>query len=154
MSSPKIFDLMKKNILKACLTNDNTMLTSEENYSVKEIPLSEVLKIGKKLSFSNNGIVIGEGVHHVKISAKVIATNPTINSLCGIRITKNSQELTSYFQSTVANWTFNTFMCTKETFEVQEGDVIKLAYYFNAVGQKITLRKYVESTFLEVEVVD
>lgn len=161
MSRPKIFDLIKRiknleeaNILKACLTSDNTTLTSEGNYSRKEIPLSQTLKIGTKLSFSNNGIVIGEDVNHIKISTKVIATSPTKSTLCGLNIMKNGQDISCCYDNTGATWSFNTFSNTKETFEVQPGDVIKLCYYFNSVGDEVTLRQYGESTFLEVEVVD
>lgn len=142
------------NILKACLTTDNTMLTSTGNYSTKEFPMSETVKIGTKLSFSNNAIVIGQGVNHIKISAKVVAVNPNRTTLCGIRITKNSEELSSCFENNATNWSYKTFECTKETVKVSAGDKIRLGYYFNGIDDTVTIKQYGQSTFLEVEVVD
>ena len=74
------------NILVANLTTNNITLSEGSGYSLVTIPLNnQNLKIGNKLTFdsTNNCIIIGAGVNHVKISGQ--AYTGTFSVTSGIR---------------------------------------------------------------------
>ncbi len=143
----------QKHILKAILTTDNTVLTSSEAWASILIPMSQNIKLGSLLSFSNGQIVVGSGVHHVKISSKCIISSTSQATLLGLRTFINSSEVSSnYINSTVGEW--DTLSISESVFNAQEGDTISAKVYVDKSGTKVQLRKYSGSTFLQVEVVD
>ena len=87
-----ITNLQEKNILKAVLITDNTQLTSTTNYQTLEIPISQDLKIGNRLSCSNNKVIIGTNVNHIKISGACIIQNSSQANLHGFVVRRNNTE--------------------------------------------------------------
>lgn len=143
----------QKHILKAILTSDNTILTASQNYDAILIPLSQTIKIGDLLTFSDGKIVVGSGVNHIKISSKCIVSSSSKEMLIGLRIYINSIEVSSnYISSSLNKW--DTLSVNESVFNAKEGDTISANIYIDSSGQNVKLRKYSSSTFLQVEVVD
>ena len=143
----------QKHILKAILTSDNTTLTAPQNYDSILIPLSQTIKIGDLLTFSDGKIVVGSGVNHIKISSKCIVSSSSKEMLIGLRIFINSTEVSSnYISSSLNKW--DTLSVNESIFNAKEGDTISAQIYIDSSGQNVKLRKYSQSTFLQVEVVD
>lgn len=76
MSAPAIFDLIKKVKKLEDKTNMITLVL-QDTYTIvntntyEEIPLQELNKIGDKLTYSENGVLIGKGVSKVEVSYTV-----------------------------------------------------------------------------------
>lgn len=83
-------------------------------------------QIGNKLTFSNNKVVIGEGVSHIRISAKSSFKN-TVSGDCSINVKKNGEsiEILGTYESIPANNWYNTAIATS-IIEVSQGDEISL----------------------------
>ena len=148
-----ITNLQEKNILKAVLITDNTQLTSTTNYQTLEIPISQDLKIGNRLSCSNNKVIIGTNVNHIKISGACIIQNSSQANLHGFVVRRNNTELVSDYK-TLTTTSYNDFQIPIALYEVEAGDEISIGIYLNMQGNSTTIKKYARSTFLEVEVVD
>lgn len=143
----------QKHILKAILTSDNTTLTASQNYDSVLIPLSQTIKIGDLLTFSDGKIVVGSGVNHIKISSKCIVSSSSKEMIMGLRIFINSTEVSSnYISSSPNKW--DTLSVNESIFNAKKGDTISAKIYIDTSGQNVKLRKYSQSTFLQVEVVD
>lgn len=143
----------QKHILKAILTSDNTILTASQNYDSILIPLSQTIKIGDLLTFSDGKIVVGSGVNHIKISSKCIVSSSSKEMLIALRIFINSTEVSSnYISSSLNKW--DTLSVNESIFNAKEGDTISAKMYIDSSGQNVKLRKYSASTFLQVEVIE
>lgn len=143
----------QKHILKAILTSDNITLTASQNYDSILIPLSQTIKIGDLLTFSDGKIVVGSGVNHIKISSKCIVSSSSKEMIIALRIFINSTEVSSnYISSSPNKW--DTLSVNESIFNAKEGDTISATIYIDSSGQNVKLRKYSQSTFLQVEVVD
>ncbi len=143
----------QKHILKAILTNDQTILTSSKAYDSVLIPMSQSIKLGNLLTFSNGQIVVGSGVHDVKISSKCIVSSTSKEMLIALRVFINSSEVSSsYMHSISGKWA--TLSVSESIVNAKEGDKISAKMYIDTSGQSVGLRKYGSSTFLQAEVVD
>ena len=143
----------QKHILKAILTSDNTILTASQNYASILIPLSQTIKIGDLLTFSDGKIVVGSGVNHIKISSKCVVSSSSKEMIIALRIFINSTEVSSnYISSSLNKW--DTLSVNESIFNAKEGDTISATIYIDSSGQNVKLKKYSQSTFLQVEVVD
>lgn len=123
----------------------------ESGGTYKNVPMILYNKVGNKLSLSNNGVLIGEGVSKVLVSSNLkVICNTTGNKHS--RILKNG---------TTMCWTNST--STKEGHEitinntpilinVEESDLITLSYYALATD-RISGGQYTP-TYLTVEVVE
>lgn len=144
--------LKSVNILKAIIPEDLD-LTAIEDYQYIPINLQEDTKIGTKLRFSNNKIVIGTGVKYVKLTANCIIRNSTDTDLFGLIIRKNDTNyVMSYSQinsDEYGNLSIPSVVCN-----VEEGDELSLAVYLNHTNNKCVMRQYTRSTFLEVDVIN
>jgi hypothetical protein len=108
--------------------------------------MTQALKIGDKLNFTNNEIVIGSGVSYVKASAKALY-NVASGGLSYVYITKNGNNVTLGQASTNGI----TEIVTPSVFiPVVEGDKIGIPFYSNKTG---TLMGSAYRTYLTVEVV-
>lgn len=139
----------EKNILTANLTDDYTINTAN---TLLELPINKLyVKVGTKLSLSNNGIKIGTGVNHIKISGQVYWRNADGQS-GSINILKNN--ISSRFVD--SNAVFTRTKLHQNIFsgivEVETNDIIKLGVNISATG--VTVLKDATGTFLTVEVVD
>lgn len=145
----------QKHILKAILATDNTTITSAQDYDAVLVPLGEqYLKFGDKLSLSNGKIVIGSGVSYIRISAQVMMSYiPSSLRIMGLAIyITNSQVYTNYGIRTSSD--FLTYNAPGMIFPVKAGDTVSVHVYIEPSGTSVKLRKYSQSTFLQVEVIE
>lgn len=145
----------QKHILKAILATDNTTITSAQDYDSVLVPLGEqYLKFGNKLSLSNGKIVIGSGVNYIRISAQVMMSYiPSSLRLMGLAVyITNSQVYTNYGIRTSSD--FLTYNAPGMIFPAKAGDTVSIHVYIEPSGTSVKLRKYSQSTFLQVEVIE
>lgn len=145
----------QKHILKAILATDNTTITSAQDYDAVLVPLGEqYLKFGNKLSLSNGKIVIGSGVSYIRISAQVMMSYiPSSLRIMGLAIyITNSQVYTNYGFRTSSD--FLTYNAPGMIFPAKAGDTVSAHIYIEPSGTSVKLRKYSQSTFLQVEVIE
>lgn len=151
----EIEEKTEKNIITAYL-DDAITNPVVENYI--KIPLTLKESIGNKLSFTNNEISIGTGVHHIKVSAKMEIDTGSSTYSRYIRIIKG--EVSHIDVGTLA-WCVEesranvaSFLVIPEVLcSVEEGDVINLFYYVRN-GDAISGNPSILRTYLTVEVVD
>lgn len=91
-------------------------------------------QIGNKLTFSNNKVVIGEGVSHIRISAKS-SFKKTVSGDCSINVKKNGEsiEILDTYESIPANNWYNTAIAPS-IIEVSQGDEISLHITLGSSG--------------------
>lgn len=145
----------QKHILKAILATDNTTITSSKDYDAVLVPLGEqYLKFGDKLSLSNGKIVIGSGVKYIRISAQVMMSYiPSSLRVMGLAVyITNSQVYTNYGIRTSSD--FLTYNAPGMIFPAKAGDTVSIHVYIEPSGTSVKLRKYSQSTFLQVEVIE
>lgn len=144
----------QKHILKAILDTDNTTITSSKDYDSVLVPLKQYIKMGNKLSFSNGKIVIGSGVNYIRISAQVMMSYiPSSLRIMGLAVyITNSQVYTNYGIRTSSD--FLTYNAPGMIFPVKAGDTVSVHVYIEPSGTSVKLRKYSQSTFLQVEVIE
>lgn len=145
----------QKHILKAILATDNTTITSSKDYDAVLVPLGEqYLKFGDKLSLSNGKIVIGSGVNYIRISAQVMMSYiPSSLRVMGLAVyITNSQVYTNYGFRTSSD--FLTYNAPGMIFPAKAGDTVSIHVYIEPSGTTVKLRKYSQSTFLQVEVIE
>ena len=144
----------QKHILKAILATDNTTITSFQDYDAVLVPLIQYIKMGNKLSFSNGKIVIGSGVNYIRISAQVVMSYiPSSLGIMGLAVyITNSQVYTNYGIRTSSD--FLTYNAPGMIFPVKAGDTVSVHVYIEPSGTSVKLRKYSQSTFLQVEVIE
>lgn len=143
--------LQEINILKAALFSDID-LTATADYQYIQINLQEDIKLGTKLNFSNNKIVIGAGVRHIKVTANCIIRS-TVEDLFGLVIQKNNSNVVRTYSHVYEN-DYGDFQIPSTILEVSQNDNISIAAYINHKNEEITVRSYEKSTFLQVEVID
>ena len=143
-----------KHILKAILDTDNTTITSSKNYDSVLVPLKQYIKMGNKLSFSNEKIVIGSGVNYIRISAQVIMSYiPSSLGIMGLAVyITNSQVYSNYGIRTSSD--FLTYNAPGMIFPAKAGDTVSVHIYIEPSETTVKLRKYSQSTFLQVEVIE
>lgn len=144
----------QKHILKAILADDNTIITSSKDYDSVLVPLKQYIKMGNKLSFSNGKIVIGSGVNYIRISAQVMMSYiPSSLRIMGLAVyITNSQVYTNYGIRTSSD--FLTYNAPGMIFPAKAGDTVSVFIYIEPSGTTVKLRKYSQSTFLQVEVIE
>lgn len=144
----------QKHILKAILDTDNTTITSSKDYDSVLVSLKQYIKMGNKLSFSNGKIVIGSGVNYIRISAQVMMSYiPSSLRIMGLAVyITNSQVYTNYGIRTSSD--FLTYNAPGMIFPAKAGDTVSVHVYIEPSGTSVKLRKYSQSTFLQVEVIE
>lgn len=136
---------------------DNT-ITNPIVETYTKIPLTLKTSVGNKLTVSNNGILIGSGVNHVKVSGKVELDVGNITMSRFIRIAKGNNIVDD---NNSISWCANDCRANTSTFltlpeviaPVNSGDIINLFYYVKS-GDKIAGHSTMLRTYLTVEVVD
>lgn len=144
-----------RELCKITLQTDNTTLTASSNYDGVKVPLTTYYNTSSRLSVTNNQIVIGAGVHHIKVSANMIQDKNSDLGLRGIQVKKNgnTEMISNYSVAYVTN-EFHTYTIPESYFHTQEGDTIGLYHYINNNGATSRIRMYGQSTFLQVEIID
>lgn len=128
-------------------------LSSSEDCSVLEsytkiTGFEEVFKIGNKLSFSNNEIVIGKGVSKILINAKFTWYAET-EGVKYIKILKNNSQVI-WSTIDVQRHCFTSDVVSNFPIEVAEGDKISVVYYTNTSGDEL---EHQGRTYLSVEAI-
>jgi hypothetical protein len=148
----------QKHILKAILSTDNTVITSTANWQSIEVPLNQYIKIGDKLRFENNRIYIATDVKYIKFSAKVLLWELSSSAkMIGLIIQGNKNyAMSNCYKSLYGNCDVltipETIIKVNQDNSTTEETIMALVYFDNPSSGK--LRKYGQSTFLQVEVVD
>lgn len=148
----------QKHILKAILSTDNTVITSTANWQSIEVPLNQYIKIGDKLRFENNRIYIATDVKYIKFSAKVLLWELSSSAkMIGLIIQGNKNyTMSNCYKSLYGNCDVltipETIIKVNQDNSTTEETIMALVYFDNPSSGK--LRKYGQSTFLQVEVVD
>lgn len=149
-----INEVKNKHIITARLIANYT-LTASSIYET--LPLQEWTKVGDKLSVNSNGeVVIGAGVHHIKITGNARNTTGTVAGKYVTIQNSNSQQLVqSIVYKPVANQTIMVPLAPA-TFEVSEGERLSLRVYGAKgdvwVGNSQTYGML--ATYMTIEVVD
>lgn len=125
------------NIITAELKEDMLVNVSTEKSHV--LALEQATKIGDKLSITDGGIKIGQGVNHILVSANARLSSNTANKRASIQPSRNLENVSSRFKHISANG----FVCaaanknygnsiSSTLIDVQENDVIYLQIYTEA----------------------
>lgn len=153
--------ITKSKILESL--NDSITIGLSANFSYTsstrgKIPFDmEIAKAGTKLTFSDNGIVIGAGVNFIEISATSLQS-ASYADLCGVLITKNGTTLNNavavgFSYITTPNQ-MNCISISPVIVPVSKGDVLYLAGYVNTPSTTVQLQAYNgRSNYLTVRVV-
>ena len=140
--------LIDTNIITAKLSNDLSVTATSGL-----IPLNDVIKIGNKLTLSNNKIIIGSGVSKVKISGNMrMSTSSTSVLGVNLNIFRNG---TDYVASNRTSLNlYDGISTATRLIEVQEGDEITLNYWKSNSTTAMTIMSGYGSTYLTVVVVE
>lgn len=120
----KIQALKSKNIIVVGYSRHTQSLTSWTNTLITDASVKT--QIGNKLTFSNNKVIIGEGVSHIRISAKS-SFKKTVTGDCSINVKKNDESITilDTYENVPSNSWHNTAI-SPSIIEVSQGDEISL----------------------------
>ena len=120
----KIQALKSKNIIVVGYSRHTQSLTSWTNTLITDASVKP--QIGNKLTFSNNKVIIGEGVTHIRISAKS-SFKKTVTGDCSINVKKNDESITilDTYENVPSNSWHNTAI-SPSIIEVSQGDEISL----------------------------
>ena len=132
--------------------SSNTEYTSSERYSQAILPLELNTSIGNKFEYEDNGVKIGPGVSKVLISGQLSTNKQTTGALYGIVIVpyRNGGYVGQYRSLwTAEHDKYGTRMISPRLIDVQEGDIIKLEVYIDAIGPTITIRD--DATYITVQ---
>lgn len=120
----KIQALKSKNIIVVGYSRHTQSLTSWTNTLITDASVKT--QIGNKLTFSNNKVIIGQGVSHIRISAKS-SFKKTVTGDCSINVKKNDESITilDTYENVPSNSWHNTAI-SPSIIEVSQGDEISL----------------------------
>lgn len=106
-----------KNIITAELENNFTKTTTD--YEI--LPFTTEIKVGTKLTLSNNAVIIGSGVSKIKVSAKASFNNLATSGLKWLTIFKNSDAVSPNPRNLSAR---DMIYATDVLVSVNENDII------------------------------
>ena len=136
------------NIMTASLTSGQTV--SETSGTVL---LDSSTKVGDKLTFSNNKIVIGTGVTKVKVSANMRISTSVANAIgVNLNVCKNGEVIASN-RTSLGSKSYDGLTTAPRLIEVSVGDTICMQWWFST-SQSVTISGTTGSTYLTVEVVE
>ena len=133
------------------LTEEYT-ITSEARYTQVVLPMQLTTSNGHKFTYENNGVRIGAGVSKVIISAQLGTRTQVKDALYGVMIAiyRDETYLTSYRSLWIGtNTQYTTEQVSPNLIDVQEGDLITVAVYIDAVGPSIKIQT--KPTYLTVQ---
>lgn len=133
-------------------TSTQTLPTTWDNPLT--ISLSEPSVYTGNLTLSNNRIVIGSGINHVRVSANASFTEPTTNGYVILRVVKNTDNVVcDSVMSALNSSSFYFFHCgiPATIIEVDQNDVLRLEVLSTCGG---TTRADSTEIYLCVEKVD
>lgn len=144
-----INEAVEKNVITAML-NQSSSIQVATTWGINKITLEdEYTNIGEKLTLSQGSIKIGNGVHHVKVSANVFIQGISGDLIGGIM--KNSDRVSIGYSRTNSTGQFITITFAPIVLEVLEDDEITLNVGASTTG---TLTVSAGGTYLTVEVID
>ncbi len=144
-------ELLELNAITVGLSANTTFnITSAWSYA--NVTFNKTIRnFGTKLSLSNNGIKIGKGVNHVRVTGSAML-NGIANGDMYIALKHNSSVLAeSYYRPSNSTY-YGTITLPNQIISVTEGDMIYMSYGAGATGSlKIAGSNY---TTFTVEVID
>ena len=141
--------ITKSKILESLNDSITIGLSTDLSYTSStrgKIPFDmEMAKVGTKLTFSDNGIVIGAGVNFIEVSATSLQSASNAD-LCGVLITKNGTTLNNavavgFSYITTPNQ-MHCISLSPAIIPVSEGDVLYLVGYINTPAVTVQLQAY------------
>ena len=136
----------ERNIITAKISGNSTIAQTN---IFQKVDLTEVSKLGDKLSISNGGILIEEGVKNVEVYANVLV-NLTNSGTLNVIIQKNNDVTASSINSNISENQIKNF---KKTISVNQGDILYLYVGANAGDTVNTSERlsWIEVKVLKIE---
>lgn len=136
----------ERNIITAKISGNSTIAQTN---IFQKVDLTEVSKLGDKLSISNGGILIEEGVKNVEVYANVLV-NLTNSGTLNVIIQKNNDVTARSINSNVSGNQTGNF---KKTISVNQGDILYLYVGANAGDTVNTSERlsWIEVKVLKIE---
>lgn len=150
----KVAALEEKNIM-TIKKNENQSIT--QNTNPQQITFDNSIKVGTKLTFSNNSIKIGQGVSNILVSACCWANAISGYKWISLRRKRGSNYI--IFSQAISplntSETWDSVTLTPTLIDVEENDEISLwiAVTGNGAGS-VDAGTYESSTYITVEVVE
>ena len=142
----KIEEIKDKNVVTVFLRTDQVITTN----NATKINLNVVkAKIGNRLTFQNNSIIIGSGIHYVLVSAQMMIKTHNTDEIRRLAIYKNNEIYARTLHYLKNN--YETIGIANILMPVVEGDSISL--YTENAGTSTTLSGGYPDTYLTVEVI-
>lgn len=140
-------EISQKNVIMGVL-NDTLTFKPTSDYTTKNIPITQSILVGNKLSITDNKIVIGKGINIVKVSALINLKSAYSSYTIGISISKNGDaKMVRYHNKLGTN--FDSLTIPTFLMNVQEGDKIGLDLYIDMKDTTFEIIK--DRTFISVE---
>ena len=146
-----------RNIATCGLTSSVTSLTAN---AYTKISLDKSLITGTRLTFSNGGIVIGEGVSKILVSGQMIIQATNKAGVRYFRIIRNNDatKVVTWICGTAPAGSQYPMILTPALSEVEEGDVITMQYYTidsndQIISSQMSSANYGTRTNMTIEVV-
>lgn len=141
-------EILQPNIMTASLTSGQTVSATSGT-----VLLDSSTKVGDKLTFSNNEIVIGTGVTKVKVSANMRISTSVANAIgVNLNVCKNGEVIASN-RTSLGSKSYDGLTTAPCLIEVSVGDTICMQWWFST-SQSVTISGTTGSTYLTVEVVE
>lgn len=146
----KIEAITQKHVMTAGLTDD---YTTADPSNFEKLKTNKVFcSCGDKLTITEEGIKIGDGVSKVMVSGQIyFYTNVSMNGDSVAVICKNNKQIISHNQKLTDN--YEHIALPEKLIDVKKGDIINLV----VKSEKATgtlIKNYEDGTFLTVEVVE
>ena len=146
----KIEAITQKHVITAGLTDD---YTTADPSNFEKLKTNKVFcSCGDKLTITEEGIKIGDGVSKVMVSGQIyFYTNVSMNGDSVAVICKNNKQIISHNQKLTDN--YEHIALPEKLIDVKKGDIINLV----VKSEKATgtlIKNYEDGTFLTVEVVE
>ena len=143
----ELINTQNRSVITLCLAQQFNV---EGNYSV--IPLSVYCSFGDKLSFTNNGVSINEGVSKVLVSANVfVGANGEVGSRDIVVLKNNNNAVHSGL--IIAPGTSSNIVLSPILMNVNAGDYINLKYETVSTTDSIWGNSEYVLTYMTIEVV-
>lgn len=112
--------------------SDRFSMNLSTSYQAVVIPMSEYIRSGDRLTYSNNGIKIGKGVSKVLVSGSIGMWQSPASGEIGLQIYRNNTRVAMRFGNH-SNEIFG-IVVVPTLVDVVEGDLIEMRFSSGATG--------------------
>jgi hypothetical protein len=141
--------IMEANAISAYSSSDLTLTNKDTEYTLT-LNRSEI-SVGNKLTVSNNGVKIGEGINHIKVSGQVYFFSGVSGSKVNVRIYKNNELVVASYTKLSDDYVH--MIVPTRLVSVTKNDIITIGIT-NSTKDGGVIKSYPSGTYLTVEVVD